>query len=315
MKQINNIKDVNSVLVDKDGIYIELLDGLYTLNRELLKKADYFNSSGNYIYGYSDNVTFVKEHNLFKNIVEGYKSGCTIFSYDEILCYKINTKDHDVIYYFYNKGQKIEFGIEGRNTPITLYKDKICFTNRVNDIFLFDSYENEKLWSYHLPEGFKIFGSVQVIDDVLFFSCTDNHLNNSQTIGLEISTGKQLWAIKNTVDFQVDIDNKLLRGYGGRYYQVLDPNKGELVINKDMKEYYDEGISPYALNNTITQDRLWFISGRGERVKFGAINLETSEIAFIEDFPLDNNGQLNKPVYHEGKLYLLDSNNVLHILE
>ncbi|MFV0178537.1 hypothetical protein OBK28_03010 [Empedobacter falsenii] len=91
--------------------------------------------------------------------------------------------------------------------------------------------------------------------------------------------------------------------------------EGKLLVNKDLKELWDQGIDPDAVRNTITEDKLLFVSGRGENTKFGAINLATSEIDFVQSFPLENDGQLDKPVFHEGKLYLHDSNNVLYVLE
>lgn len=190
-------------------------------------------------------------------------------------------------------------------------------------IFLFEEskishvnlHTSKELWHYTLPEGFKIFGSVQMIDNVLFFRCTDSNLDNSKNIGLNIHTGEVLWEIENTVYFQIDHKNKLLRGYQGAYYQVVDPFSGKLLVNNYLKENWDKGIFPSSQNNTITEDKLLFVSGRGENTKFGAINLATSEIDFIQDFPLENDGQLDKPVFHQNKLYLRDTNNVLYVLE
>ncbi|MFV0153814.1 hypothetical protein OBJ97_11375 [Empedobacter falsenii] len=188
--------------------------------------------------------------------------------------------------------------------------------HRGKEIFFYnDIITDTFLWHHTLPEGFKIFGSVQMIDNVLFFSCTDVNLRNSKLIVLEIETGKVLWEFENLIDFQIDHKNKLLRGYQGAYYQVINPFEGKLLDNKDLKELWDQGIDPDAVRNTITEDKLLFVSGRGENTKFGAINLATSEIDFVQSFPLENDGQLDKPVFHEGKLYLHDSNNVLYVLE
>lgn len=173
----------------------------------------------------------------------------------------------------------------------------------------------ETLWHYTLPEGFKIFGSVQAIDSILFFSCVDANLRNSKLISLKEKTGEVLWELENLIDFQIDYKHKLLRGYQGAYYQVIDPFAGQLLVNKNLKELWDKGIDPDAVRNTITEDKLWFVSGRGKNTKFGAIDLETSEIDFIQDFPLENDGQLDKPVFHQNKFYLRDTNNVLYVLE
>src|SRR5690606_8422117 len=85
-------------------------------------------------------------------------------------------------------------------------KYRITFNgfNRREIFFYNDIFSDNFLWHYSLPKGFKIFGSVQAIDDVLFFSCTDANLRNSKLICLEIESGKVLWEFENLVDFQVD---------------------------------------------------------------------------------------------------------------
>ena len=75
------------------------------------------------------------------------------------------------------------------------------------------------------------------------------------------------------------------------------------------------GIYPSSYDNIITADKLWFVSGRGESAKFGAIDLATSSIDFIQDFPLENGVQFDKPVYHQDKLYLRATNDVLYVLD
>lgn len=262
-----------------------------------------------YIENYEDFVVINTDCNdLRQNLSDENKILLFYLSSDDIAIYDLNSrKTIETISFDKDISVYVENGVvvtEGKSYTV---KNIISYWTLKNiDV---------PLWKHTLPEGFKIFGSVQAIDDVLFFSCTDANLPNSKLVGLEIETGKVLWEFENVIDFQIDHKNKLLRGYQGAYYQVIDPFEGKLLINKDLKELWDKGIDPDAVRNTIIDDKLWFVSGRGENAKFGAINLETSEIDFIQDFPLENDGQLDKPVYHKGKLYLLDSNNVLHILE
>ncbi len=178
-----------------------------------------------------------------------------------------------------------------------------------------DIIKNDFLWSYTLPEGFKIFGQVQVIDNLLILYAVDNNFDHSKTIALDINSGNMKWELDNTIFCQVDTEKKLLLGYAIRRYEVIDPFLGKKIVQKSMMDYYEKGLSPVSPNNTIANGKLWFVSGRGENAKFGRINIETSEVDFIQDFPLQNDWQFSKPVFHNGKLYLLDSNNTLHIFE
>ncbi|MDY3338888.1 hypothetical protein PG279_06805 [Riemerella anatipestifer] len=208
----------------------------------------------------------------------------------------------------------------------TIWLDKINWGYKVvkNLLFLFEndnklSFINVKagspLWSYTLPEGFKIFGQIQVIENMLFFTAVDKGFNNSKLIALDIVSGNEKWEIDDAIFYQIDIEKKLLLGYSIKRYEVVEPFLGKKIVQKNMMEYYDKGLSPVSTNNTIANGKLWFVSGRGKNVKFGYINIETSEIGLIQDFPLENDAQLDKPVYHNGQLYLLDSNNNLHIFE
>jgi len=155
---------------------------------------------------------------------------------------------------------------------------------------------------------------------VLFFIAYKD--NNYQLVtGLDIETGNVLYQnqyeVTNENNFVIaknlNEKDKLLYGYG-HVYQVFNPKTGEIIHQKEFKENKEYDLLP-SINASIFNNKLWFVSGRGENAKFGAIDLETSEIDFIQNFPLENNAQLDKPIFHEGKLYLHDSNNVLYILE
>lgn len=269
----------------------------------------------NELYYFNDSILYKI---LTDTIVEIFKvedvNGVQMISDDEIFTWKkVSRKEY---LYSLHQLNMLKWQITTSDTYEYIYTDYFTVFERFDETkFSMHNIQNEKLWHYSLPEGFKVYGSVQTIDDVLFFRCTDSNLDNSKNIGLNIHTGEVLWEIENTVYFQIDHKNKLLRGYQGAYYQVVDPFSGKLLVNNYLKENWDKGIFPSSQNNTITEDKLLFVSGRGENTKFGAIDLETSEIDFIQDFPLENDGQLDKPVFHQNKLYLRDTNNVLYVLE
>ncbi|WP_417444384.1 hypothetical protein [Joostella sp.] len=179
------------------------------------------------------------------------------------------------------------------------------------------------LWQYNLPEGFTIFGSPQVIEDILFFDAYDKNSKYQLVYGLDIKTGVIKWqkkiqvthSTRNIIAFLINGKNNLCYGYGGSQYQVFNPLTGQIVFEKDMSDYYAKGIEPNVHRNAIFNNKLWFVGGRGEKAKFGALNIATSEIDFVQDAPLENDEQFETPVYHDGKLYLLDTGKTLHIYE
>ena len=196
-----------------------------------------------------------------------------------------------------------------------------------NSLFLFEENKISKitiqtgkpLWLHTLPEGFTIRGSVQAIDNVLFFiAYKDNHYQ--LVTGLDIETGNVLYqnqyevttANNFIVARNLNPSDNLMYGYG-HVYQVLNPKTGEIILQKTFVENQKYDLLPGV--QSIYDNKLWFVSRRGEKAKFGAVNLKTSEIDFIQDFPLENDGQLDKPVFHNEKLYLRDTNDILYVLE
>jgi outer membrane protein assembly factor BamB len=185
------------------------------------------------------------------------------------------------------------------------------------------SLNNTPIWQFKLPEEFKIWNDIKRVEDTLFFEARKGVIRNNNVYGLDIHTGKIKWEFhfsleENTGFVATNVDKKtnLSYGYGGIYYQVFDPVNGRMLLSKDMTKYYEQNVQPVSWNNAIADNRLWFVSGQGENAKFGALNIETSEMEFIQDYPLANNGQFSKPVFYDGKLYLLDHyNKELHIFE
>lgn len=318
MKCINSKKNIVKIVANNNDLIVQEKNHLYINDLKVdIQEDDYIGVSyGNIIKTNSDkkevsiwnNTNFLllsKEHSSL-NFINNSLFVLVDFDYENVYSlYKIKVNDN-----IYN------VKIEGFKNIIHFDSEKIwvndMFENNIIDCI---SINNENLWSYSLPEGFKIFGQVQMIDNLLILYAVDNNFDHSKTIALDINSGNIKWELDNTIFCQIDDEKKRLLGYAIRKYEVIDPFSGKIIVQKSMMDYYEKGLSPVSPSNTIANGKLWFVSGRGENAKFGRINIETSQVDFIQDFPLQNNGQLSKPVFHNGKLYLLDSNNTLHIFE
>ena len=181
----------------------------------------------------------------------------------------------------------------------------MCFCEKKDAIYCFDSLLNNNLWSYSLPEGFKISSPTQIIDNLLFFDAFKNGNEEHFIVGLDINTGKIVWKHLYKIPYKEDIiaftfsqKNKLCYAYLGNWYQIFNPISGEIIFEKK----FDNDIDPYV--NSVYDDKLWFVSGKYENCKFGYISLKTNEIELLQDFPQENDEQFDNPVFHEGKLYL-----------
>ncbi|MDY3851814.1 MAG: hypothetical protein SO013_02850 [Prevotella sp.] len=319
MKSIAKYSEVEKIISANNKIFIK---GKEFYSDEIIfvsKNFELFNSD-NIIYRYIDKNLEIFNYN--KGVfIEIYNNSNHIIqsSTDNNLSLIFDNSSDDTIVYDLQNHTTINTYDFGKDISIyyhnlVIVTEGFSYTNK-NKVSCWDLDKSNNLWSYTLPEGFTIFGQVQVIDNLLILYAVDNNFDHSKTIALDINSGNMKWELDNTIFCQVDTKKKLLLGYAIRRYEVIDPFLGEKIVQKNMMDYYEKGLSPVSPNNTIANGKLWFVSGRGENVKFGRINIETSEVDFIQDFPLQNDGQLSKPVFHNGNLYLLDSNNTLHIFE
>ncbi|UUV20440.1 hypothetical protein [Paenimyroides aestuarii] len=223
-----------------------------------------------------------------------------------------------------------------KNYKLTNNEKKVIWLDDVNwgykiiknMLFLFEENKVSKtrievkdfIWHFTIPKGFKIFGSVQFIDDVLFcIAYKDNHYQ--LVTGLDIETGTILYQNQ----YEVTNERKFISAhaynpvdklyYGlGDVYQIFNPKTGEIVLEKALNECDSKVIRPYV--NSMYENKLWFVSGKYDDVKFGCLDLDTQEVEFIQDFPQENDEMFEAPIYHENKLYLKGIHyNQLYVFE
>ncbi len=186
--------------------------------------------------------------------------------------------------------------------------------------YLRNSLNGKRLWNYQLPDGYTIYLSPKVIDDVLFIEAY-NEKDNQFLVGINKDSGEVLWKEY----FEVNINDKfiiahcfnrfenLLYGCSNKLYQVFNPINGEVVLEKEVSDLFQEDFIIH--KNLYSENKLWFVGQIGEKVKFGFFNTENQELELLEDFPSETFVRIQSIEYHKGKLYLLDDSNTLHIFE
>ncbi|MDR0660192.1 MAG: hypothetical protein LBG19_05205 [Prevotellaceae bacterium] len=324
MKELEVIGNCESIKVLGNNLFLlkdnkAYANNIFIGNREIYASI-YLN--GKNIYCYFDHALYeingIELKKVFSN--ENYTS-FKIIDNRYVLCHERISRKELEYTLFDLRGNAIWTTVNDEYADIL--GNYLRFTKRLNQqSFTIKNLFDTILWQFILPDHFHFFGEVQIIDDVLFFFAylDTNKLQN--VYGLDIHTGKTIWELNYKTPYTTQIlasllneEDKLCYGYGGHLYQVFSPLNGEILLTKDMTEYYKQGVSPVPFNNTIADGKLWFVSGRGERSKFGVLNTATSEVEFIQDYPLENDEQLGKPIFHNNKLYILDTANMLHIFE
>jgi len=326
-KELRKIYNLKSLSLDKLGDKL-----IYTINNITYINEKSFNMEmsplefsayrNRVFYSMNENLYEIKNCEFVEFIHIQDSDRIHIINENIVLSFKWITRK-EIEYSIYDTNTNLLWK-QANNMRITIFENYLLINERFNkkEFIVKDAYTGNVLWHFSLPEGFKIFSKIQLVENVLFFTAYKDINRYKKVFGLDIHTGKTLWEYnfqipykENIIAFHINPENNLSYGYGGRLYQVFDPVNGKIVFEKDMSDYYEQGVEPDLHRNSISDGRLWFVSGYGENAKFGAININTHEVEFIQDYPLELDYRFHKIIFHQNKLYVSDSGNTLHIFE
>lgn len=319
--KINNCNPLSLYSLGNNVIYT--INNTTYINNEVFRdniSIKNFSVFNNEMFFFIDSKLYKFDNNEIKELFYIKDADAIRIVSDNILLYHNRISRKELKYSFLDFNYNLLW-TQTKNEFITTFGNFSKLKERLsnNKFKIVETKTGKNIWYFTLPEGFTIFGKIQVVDDVLFFTSYKDNDREELHYGINIYTGKIMWKKHfNVLDFQLvatQIYKNLVYGYAGKFYQILNPKDGEILFKKDMSQYVKAGIEPTSYKNTLSENILWFVSGRGENAKFGALNIKTHEIEFVQDYPLGKDGQFDKPIYHKGKLYLRDSNNVLHIFE
>ncbi len=148
-------------------------------------------------------------------------------------------------------------------------------------------------------------------EDTLIVSLNVNR-GEFHLLGLDAVTGEEKWRIENAFYiYAPDNSTGLFYALSGYFYQVIDVKNGKLVCVDDLSaEMSKFDVIPEA-GGCLTEDGIYF---RGRMsAKFGLLNIHTHKFEFVEDLGAGKDVWTTNIQYHNGKVYVLDSKDVLHI--
>lgn len=174
------------------------------------------------------------------------------------------------------------------------------------------AFTGQSLWSYTCPEGRKIEGNLYAYQEVLAFIEIDDNVQTT-LVGLDIHSGEILYKeVVGLIHYQQQ-DNKLYgfasTTFGDNTYSEIDILKGE-VYEKSFPNYKRDTASHLA---TIKDDYLYYSIYKDGGI--GIIDTKKKEIIKEEFLDIEDGVQIEAPVVTEDKIYILDSEQVLHIYQ
>lgn len=153
---------------------------------------------------------------------------------------------------------------------------------------------------------------VYYYDNILIVSLKIKPLEEYHLLGLDASTGEEKWRIEHANFMYIqDPETGYLYDIGGKRFNVINPLEGKVIYQCDMTSENEKfGVIPEW--GILGKDGIYFMDNF-PRSKVGFINFNTHKIDFVLDVEFDAGIKIMKMLYHNGRLYILDTNETLHI--
>ncbi|MDE7374915.1 MAG: hypothetical protein K2M86_06300, partial [Odoribacter sp.] len=149
-------------------------------------------------------------------------------------------------------------------------------------------------------------------EDTLIVSLQIRPLEEYVLLGLDASTGQEKWSLESThYSYIQDPISGYLYGIGGERFDIIAPNEGKYLCQGDMSnENKKFDVCPE--RGVLGKDGIYFLDNF-PRSKIGLIELKTQKIKFVIDLNLPAGVKITSLSYHNGRLYVKDTDDTLHI--
>ena len=149
-------------------------------------------------------------------------------------------------------------------------------------------------------------------EDTLIVSLEIQPLENYRLLGLDARTGEEKWSLESThYSYIQDHVSGCLYGIGGKRFDIIAPNEGKYLCQGDMSDE-NKKFDVCPERGVLGKDGIYFLDNF-PRSKIGLINLKTQKIEFVIDLNLPDGVKITSMSYHNGRLYVKDTNDMLHI--
>ncbi len=150
-------------------------------------------------------------------------------------------------------------------------------------------------------------------EDTLIVSLQIRPLEEYILLGLDAMTGEEKWRIDDARYLYIqDIEQGYLYGIGGNLFQVIDVQHGKMLVYERLSSEIEKYRVFPDRQGCLSPKGLYFKSNHPD-CKLGLINIQTHKIEFVIDLNLPTGVKITDMSYHNGRLYVEDTNDVLHI--
>jgi outer membrane protein assembly factor BamB len=296
----------------------------YKIKNEVKMESDFiYKIFGNdfYFFGHGTIYQLNPENNRLTELVKTDKQYIEALSHDLFLAssYSRKTKLHESQLLNLNS---VKWEIFGEFGFRKCFGEVLVFSNNSDDqISRVDMNTGKESWAYNLPVSEVVASEIYAHNGVLVVPSREGQMPFDTTYlqGLDITTGELLWRRESNIYLYQNVKKGLLYAFGGDTYIVINPMNGKTVEKKEFKGLKEN--DRLLVSSTMSRlygDGLYFTSDYVENhydCQFGKINIDNHEIEFIQKLDVAEGVTAAPPIYNEGRLYIKDSLNTLHIYE
>ena len=150
-------------------------------------------------------------------------------------------------------------------------------------------------------------------EDTLIVSLQIRPLEEYILLGLDAMTGEEKWRVESVNDiYTQEPTNGYLYGISGNYFQVIDVRNGNMLVHENLSSE-KEKYKIFFQGQGCLSPKGFYFKDNHLTCKFGLINLQTFKIEFVTDLNLPDGVKITSMSYHNGRLYVKDTNDTLHI--
>ena len=148
--------------------------------------------------------------------------------------------------------------------------------------------------------------------DTLIVSLQIRPLEEYILLGLDAMTGEEKWRLKSANNLYIqDSGSGYLYDIGGKQFNIIDPNEGKVLYKGNMSDENKKfNVCPEC--GILGENGIYF-KDNFPHSRIGLINIQTHKIEFVIDLNLPKGVKVTSMSYHNGRLYVKDTNDTLHI--
>ena len=149
-------------------------------------------------------------------------------------------------------------------------------------------------------------------EDTLIVSLQIRPLEEYILLGLDAMTGEEKWRLKSANNLYIqDSRSGYLYDIGGKQFNIIDPNEGKVLYKGNMSDENKKfNVCPEC--GILGENGIYF-KDNFPHSRIGLINIQTHKIEFVIDLNLPKGVKVTEMSYHNGRLYVQDTNDTLHI--